>query len=155
MLSPALLEALRAYWSGLDRKPSHWLFPGGFQRTSNVNHSGPADGTRQVNASPARSHAGLLVGSKPFCSTHGRWAKLGAGLVPEGRSTNRPACFAHGCEPHSAESHFHWKRKPAGHVRTPRQPLVTMLGHFILGEDTERARRAQRATSPPFNVPVG
>jgi integrase/recombinase XerD len=33
MLSPALLEALRAYWRGLDRKPSHWLFPGGFQRT--------------------------------------------------------------------------------------------------------------------------
>jgi integrase/recombinase XerD len=33
MLSPALLEALRAYWRGLGRKPSHWLFPGGFQRT--------------------------------------------------------------------------------------------------------------------------
>lgn len=33
MLSPALLEALRAYWRGLDRKPSHWLFPGGFRRT--------------------------------------------------------------------------------------------------------------------------
>jgi len=33
MLSPALLEALRAYWRGLDRKPPHWLFPGGFRRT--------------------------------------------------------------------------------------------------------------------------
>src|SRR6202453_2447713 len=33
MLSPKLLEALRVYWRGLDRKPSHWLFPGGFQRT--------------------------------------------------------------------------------------------------------------------------
>src|SRR5580698_1961293 len=33
MLSPALLEALRTYWRGLDRKPSHWLFPGGFRRT--------------------------------------------------------------------------------------------------------------------------
>jgi integrase/recombinase XerD len=33
MLSPALLEALRAYWRGLDRKPSHWLFPGRFRRT--------------------------------------------------------------------------------------------------------------------------
>src|SRR5271165_2217005 len=34
MLSPALLEALRAYWRGLGRKPSHWLFPGGLRRTS-------------------------------------------------------------------------------------------------------------------------
>jgi integrase/recombinase XerD len=33
MLSPALLEGLRAYWRGLDRKPSQWLFPGGFRRT--------------------------------------------------------------------------------------------------------------------------
>ncbi|MGC1919788.1 MAG: tyrosine-type recombinase/integrase, partial [Acidobacteriaceae bacterium] len=34
MLSPALLEALRGYWRGLDRKPTHWLFPGGRRHTS-------------------------------------------------------------------------------------------------------------------------
>ncbi len=28
MLSPKLLEALRAYWRGLRRKPTTWLFPG-------------------------------------------------------------------------------------------------------------------------------
>jgi hypothetical protein len=28
MLSPALLDALRVYWSGLRRKPTDWLFPG-------------------------------------------------------------------------------------------------------------------------------
>ena len=28
MLSPKLLEALREYWRGLERKPSQWLFPG-------------------------------------------------------------------------------------------------------------------------------
>ena len=28
MLSPKLLEALREYWRGLQRKPSAWLFPG-------------------------------------------------------------------------------------------------------------------------------
>ena len=27
MLSPALLEALRAYWRGLKSKPQEWLFP--------------------------------------------------------------------------------------------------------------------------------
>ena len=35
MLSPALLEALRGYWRGLDRKPTHWLFPGGRRHSSN------------------------------------------------------------------------------------------------------------------------
>src|SRR5277367_7199503 len=34
MLSPALLEALRAYWRGLKRKPSIWLFPGGQGHTA-------------------------------------------------------------------------------------------------------------------------
>ena len=29
MLSPVILGALREYWRGLRRKPSHWLFPGG------------------------------------------------------------------------------------------------------------------------------
>ena len=29
MLSPILLQALRDYWRGLKRKPTHWLFPGG------------------------------------------------------------------------------------------------------------------------------
>jgi integrase/recombinase XerD len=28
MLSPKLLDALRVYWRGLKRKPTHWLFPG-------------------------------------------------------------------------------------------------------------------------------
>jgi site-specific recombinase XerD len=28
MLSPTLLDALRAYWHGLRRKPTEWLFPG-------------------------------------------------------------------------------------------------------------------------------
>jgi len=27
MLSPKLLEELRAYWRGLRRKPKEWLFP--------------------------------------------------------------------------------------------------------------------------------
>ena len=34
MLSPKLLEALREYWRGLTRKPTHWLFPGGRSHTS-------------------------------------------------------------------------------------------------------------------------
>jgi|SRR5208283_1467537 len=34
MLSPKLLEALREYWRGLRRKPTHWLFPGGRSHTS-------------------------------------------------------------------------------------------------------------------------
>jgi integrase/recombinase XerD len=35
MLSPKLLAALREYWRGLSRKPTHWLFPGGRSHTSN------------------------------------------------------------------------------------------------------------------------
>jgi integrase/recombinase XerD len=35
MLSPTLLQALREYWRGLRRKPTHWLFPGGRSHTSN------------------------------------------------------------------------------------------------------------------------
>jgi site-specific recombinase XerD len=35
MLSPKLLEALRAYWRGLKRKPTQWLFPGGCSHTAN------------------------------------------------------------------------------------------------------------------------
>jgi integrase/recombinase XerD len=35
MLSPALLDALRAYWRGLKHKPSTWLFPGGQEHTAN------------------------------------------------------------------------------------------------------------------------
>jgi len=35
MLSPKLLQALREYWRGLRRKPTHWLFPGGRSHTSN------------------------------------------------------------------------------------------------------------------------
>jgi integrase/recombinase XerD len=34
MLSPTLLQALREYWRGLRRKPTHWLFPGGRSHTS-------------------------------------------------------------------------------------------------------------------------
>ena len=34
MLSPALLDALRAYWRGLKHKPSTWLFPGGRWHTA-------------------------------------------------------------------------------------------------------------------------
>jgi site-specific recombinase XerD len=34
MLSPKLLDALREYWRGLKRKPSHWLFPGGCSHTA-------------------------------------------------------------------------------------------------------------------------
>ena len=34
MLSPALLEELRAYWRGLRRKPTDWLFPGNKWHTS-------------------------------------------------------------------------------------------------------------------------
>jgi site-specific recombinase XerD len=34
MLSPVLLTALRQYWRGLRRKPSHWLFPGGTRHSS-------------------------------------------------------------------------------------------------------------------------
>ena len=35
MLSPTLLAALREYWRGLRRKPTHWLFPGGRSHTGN------------------------------------------------------------------------------------------------------------------------
>ncbi len=35
MLSPTLFEALREYWRGLRRKPTHWLFPGGRSHTGN------------------------------------------------------------------------------------------------------------------------
>jgi integrase/recombinase XerD len=35
MLSPKLLEALRAYWRGLRRKPTTWLFPGNRWHTAN------------------------------------------------------------------------------------------------------------------------
>ena len=35
MLSPTLLEALRAYWHGLRRKPKVWLFPGNRWHTAN------------------------------------------------------------------------------------------------------------------------
>jgi site-specific recombinase XerD len=34
MLSPKLLEGLRAYWRGLRRKPKEWLFPGNRWHTS-------------------------------------------------------------------------------------------------------------------------
>jgi site-specific recombinase XerD len=34
MLSPTLLEALRDYWRGLQRKPTCWLFPGGRGHTA-------------------------------------------------------------------------------------------------------------------------
>jgi integrase/recombinase XerD len=34
MLSPALLDALRMHWRGLNRKPSYWLFPGGVRHTA-------------------------------------------------------------------------------------------------------------------------
>jgi site-specific recombinase XerD len=34
MLSPRLLEALRAYWRGLRRKPTDWLFPGNRYHTA-------------------------------------------------------------------------------------------------------------------------
>ena len=34
MLSPKLLEELRAYWCGLPRKPKEWLFPGNRWHTS-------------------------------------------------------------------------------------------------------------------------
>ena len=34
MLSPKLLEELRAYWRGLKRKPKEWLFPGNRWHTS-------------------------------------------------------------------------------------------------------------------------
>ena len=42
MLSPALLDALRVYWRELERKPSHWLFPGGHR------HSGPKHALRYL-----------------------------------------------------------------------------------------------------------
>jgi integrase/recombinase XerD len=35
MLSPTLLQALREYWRGLQRKPTDWLFPGGRWHTAN------------------------------------------------------------------------------------------------------------------------
>src|SRR5258707_311887 len=34
MLSPTLLEAFPAYWRGLKRKPTQWLFPGGRSHTA-------------------------------------------------------------------------------------------------------------------------
>ena len=34
MLSPTLLQALRDYWRGLQRKPTDWLFPGGRWHTA-------------------------------------------------------------------------------------------------------------------------
>ena len=46
MLSPALLEALRAYWRGLRHKPTDWLFPG----------------NRWHTVEPARHHQGALAG---------------------------------------------------------------------------------------------
>jgi integrase len=35
MLSPKLLEELRAYWRGMRRKPKTWLFPGNRWHTAN------------------------------------------------------------------------------------------------------------------------
>jgi integrase len=35
MLSPALLDGLRAYWRGLKKKPTDWLFPGNKWHTAN------------------------------------------------------------------------------------------------------------------------
>ena len=35
MLSPALLDELRAYWRGLKKKPTDWLFPGNKWHTAN------------------------------------------------------------------------------------------------------------------------
>lgn len=36
MLSPRLLEALRSYWRGLQRKPTDWLFPGNRWHTAST-----------------------------------------------------------------------------------------------------------------------
>jgi integrase/recombinase XerD len=41
MLSPKLLEALREYWRGLRRKPTHWLFTGGRARIPVIVTSAP------------------------------------------------------------------------------------------------------------------
>ena len=67
MLSPKLLEALREYWRGLQRKPSAWLFPG------NRWHSGdtPID-TKVVWSAckEAAQRAGLQKGVHPHTLRH-------------------------------------------------------------------------------------
>src|SRR6266853_1653830 len=67
MLSPKLLEALREYWRGLQRKPSAWLFPG------NRWHTGDTPITTKVvwNAcKEAAQRAGLQKDVHPHTLRH-------------------------------------------------------------------------------------
>src|ERR1700752_2281128 len=72
MLSPKLLEALREYWRGLQRKPSAWLFPG------NRWHTGDRPITTKVvwdACKKAAQRAGLQKDVLPHtqrhcCATH-------------------------------------------------------------------------------------
>ena len=67
MLSPKLLEALREYWRGLQRKPSAWLFPG------NRWHTGDTPITTKVvwdACKKAAQQAGLQKDVHPHTLRH-------------------------------------------------------------------------------------
>ena len=67
MLSPKLLEALREYWRGLQRKPSAWLFPG------NRWHTGDTPITTKVvwdACKEAAQRAGLQKDVHPHTLRH-------------------------------------------------------------------------------------
>jgi integrase/recombinase XerD len=67
MLSPKLLEALREYWRGLQRKPSAWLFPGNRWHTGDT----PIDTKVVWNAcKKAAQRAGLQKGVHPHTLRH-------------------------------------------------------------------------------------
>src|SRR3981081_277007 len=67
MLSPRLLEALREYWRGLQRKPSAWLFPGNRWHTGDT----PIDTKVVWNAcKEAAQRAGLQKGVHPHTLRH-------------------------------------------------------------------------------------
>src|SRR5260370_3625408 len=67
MLSPKLLEALREYWRGLQRKPSAWLFPGNRWHTGDT----PLDTKVVCNAcKEAAQRAGLQKDVHPHTLRH-------------------------------------------------------------------------------------
>jgi len=67
MLSPKLLEALREYWRGLQRKPSAWLFPGNRWHTGDT----PIDTKVVWNAcKEAAQRAGLQKDVHPHTLRH-------------------------------------------------------------------------------------
>jgi integrase len=64
MLSPKLLEELRAHWRRLHRKPSTWLFPG------NRWHTGDAPIDTKVSGTLARKPPSERESRKACTPTH-------------------------------------------------------------------------------------